>query len=210
MKTTTSSFFALCLLFCSGTVLAQSHGITYVKKSSQPNDPINIAGKSHTVVKIPVTELVSGAQFVVQFPASADFTGFTTGFVSAVHSSDPIASNAVIDSFPAAIQVIDGLNYILSSDGLGGYDFLVTGNVTVSVSVDIGDTIISISNTLQAESGIFPFLSNIHIPATPAPALANVVSAAEWNKYVDQTTLVAGLDKWIDVHSSLTAIVFPR
>lgn len=193
MKMTTKSLFALCCLLGSGIVFAQDHILTYVKKSSQPDDVINIAGKAHKVVKMPVTELVSGAQFVVQFPASADFTGFTIGFVSAVHSSDSINGNAVIDGLPAAIQVIDGLNYILSSDGLGEYDFLVTGNVTVSVSVDIGDTIISITNTLQAESNGLPLLTNAHLGAS-----ANAVSAAEWNKYVDQTTLVAGLDKWID------------
>jgi hypothetical protein len=101
----------------------------------------------------------------------------------------------IVDSYPAQVQVIDGLNYILNSDGIGGHDFIVTGTVTVSVAIDIGNTIVTLSNTLTAKdktSGL-PFLTN-----TNTGPSANAMPHATWGKYVDQTKLVNNLDRWLD------------
>jgi hypothetical protein len=147
------------------------------------------------MVKIPVRDLISGSMYSVIYPAPTEAGLFTTGIVTTLHNSDTFVPNITIDTFPAQVLVIDGLNYILSSDGLGGYDFIVTGSATVSVSIDLGDTIMSVSNTLLAkdnQSGL-PFLTNEALGPS-----ANAEPFAQWGRYVDQTGLVNALDKWID------------
>lgn len=195
MKTTTSSFFALCFLLCSGTVLAQDHVLTYSKISRQVDAVVNFAGDPHTIVRIPVREMVSGAKYSIFFPAPASFGLFTSAIVSTVHSSDTFVPNITIDTFPAQVQVIDGLTYMLNSDGLGSYDFMVTSGATVIVAIDLGDTIVSISNSLQAKDLVtgLPILTDVNIGPS-----ANAYPFAQYGKYLDRPALVGALDDWID------------
>jgi hypothetical protein len=194
MKTAAKAYLALCGLLCNGTAFADAHDLSYLKITRGAGTVVRFAGEPHTMVAIPVRELVLGSRYTIVFPAPAVFAGYTFALVSAIHNSDAFVPNITIDSFPAQVHLSDGLNYTLVSDGLGGYDFQVTGSATVSVSIDLGDTILSISNTLNAKDTVtgLPILTDVNIPST------NAVPFAEYGKYLDKVTLVNALDAWID------------
>jgi hypothetical protein len=194
MKGLIRTSLALCCLLCSGAAFAAAHTLSYSKISRPADTVISIGGESHTMVAIPVRTLVSGDKYTIVFPAPTDLAGSTFGIVSTIHNPDAFTANMTIDSFPAQVQVSDGLNYILNGDAVSGYDFIVTGDATVTVSIDLGDTILSLSDTLTAKDPVshLPFLTNATIPN------ANAVSSAENSKYVDKTALTDGLDKWLD------------
>lgn len=194
MKTAIRASLALCCMLCNSAAFAQAHTLSYLKVPRAVDTIVNFAGAPHTMVAIPVRTLVSGVRYAIMFPAPAVFTGYTFALVSTIHDPDVFSSNITIDSFPAQVQVIDGLNYVLSSDGVGGYDFQVTGSATVSVSIDLGDTIVSISNTLNAKDTVtgLPILTDVNIPS------ANAVPFAQYGKYVDKVSLINALDAWID------------
>jgi hypothetical protein len=194
MKTAIRASLALCCLLCSSAAFAQAHTLSYLKVARTVGTIVTFAGEPHTMVAIPVRTLVSGDRYAIMFPAPAAFAGYTFALVSAIHNPDAFDSNITIDSFPAQVQVFDGLNYVLSSDGVGGYDFQVTGSAIVSVSIDLGDTIVSISNSLDAKDAVtsLPILTDANI------ATANAVPVAQYSKYVDKVGLINALDAWID------------
>jgi hypothetical protein len=175
--------------------LADAHTLTYNKKIRPVNSTVKFGGKEHTMVRLPVTDLVSGDMFTVTFPAPTDLGLFTTGLVTTSHNADAFVSNMTIDSYPAQVQVTDGLNYLIQSDGLGGYIFTVTGTVGVSVSIDLGSTIMTIYHSLDAtnkNTGL-PYLTNVNTGPS-----ANAVPYAKWAKYTDQLDLVDALNKWLN------------
>jgi len=185
---------ALSCLLCSSTAFADAHDLSYSKIVRNVDTVVTLAGVPHTMVAIPVRTLVSGNRYAIVFPAPKS-SGSTFGIVTTIHDPDPFATNITIDSFPAHVQVFDGLNYILSGGGLGGYNFLVTGSATVTVSIDLGDTIVSISNSLEAKDAVtgLPILTSANTGSS-----ANAVPFAEYGKYVDKVSLINALDAWID------------
>jgi hypothetical protein len=195
MKTTIRSLLALCGVIFSGAVFAQDHVLTYTKVARPVDAVVNFAGDPHTMVRIPVREMVSGGRYSIFYPAPTVVGLFTNAVVSTVHSSEAFVPNITIDSFPAQVQVIDGLTYVLSSDGIGGYDFLVTSGATVLVAIDLGDTIVSISNSLQVKDFVtgLPILTDVNIGPS-----ANAYPYAQYGKYLDRPFLVNALDDWID------------
>ena len=100
-----------------------------------------------------------------------------------------------IDSFPAYVQIFDSLSYSLTGDGLGGNDFIVYGSITISVSINLGSSVLTITDTLDLsdpDTGLPPLTSS------STGASLNAVPNAEWRKYKDPVNLVNELDKWID------------
>jgi hypothetical protein len=151
---------------------------------------VNFAGQPHTMAAVPVRTLVSGDRYAIIFP-SRQYGGGALGMrVSTIHNPDTFVPNITIDSFPAQVQVTDGLDYDLSGDPVGGYSFLVSGDISVDVSIDLGDTIVSIGNSFQVYGGLN---TSIDIGSS-----ANAVPFAQYGKYVDQVSLIHALDVWID------------
>ncbi len=194
MKTAIRASMALSCLLCSSTVFADAHDLSYSKIVRAVDTVVTLAGVPHTMVAMPVRTLVSGDRYAIVFPAPRS-AGSTFGTVTTIHDPDPFATNITIDSFPAQVQVTDALTYILGGGGVGGYNFIVTGSVTVTVLIDLGDTIMSISNTLQAKDAVtgLPILTSANTGSS-----ANAVPFAEYGKYVDKVSLVNALDAWID------------
>jgi hypothetical protein len=195
MKTTIRSLFALCCLLCTGTVLAQDHVLTYTRIVRPVDSTITILGDSYKMVRIPVRDMVTGSKYSVIFPAQDEGGSFLVAFVIASHEPDGFVANMTIDGFPAQVQIFDTLNYVMTTSIFeGGNDFTVTGSATINVSIDLGETIMSISNSITAKDAVGdPFLTNVNIGDS-----ANAVPYAQWGKYLDQTNLVTGLDHWID------------
>lgn len=195
MKTIGKMTFLMCCLLLSGTIFAQAHTLTYQKKSRPVDSIVNFAGEAHTIVRLPVRDFVSGDKYAVIFPAPAFGGIFTAGVIGTGHNTEPFVPNMQIDSFPAQVYVSDGLTYSITADGLGGYDFVVTGSVTVVVTIDLGNTLMTITNSLSAKNKGTgsPALTNVNTGST-----ANAVPFANWGRYVDQVALVDALDRWLD------------
>ncbi|NNC77821.1 MAG: hypothetical protein HKN77_07650 [Woeseiaceae bacterium] len=180
---------------CGNAVFAQEHSITYVKKNRAIDASVFLAGNEHTMVKLPIRDFGSGTKYTVIFAAPTISGIFTTGMVTTVHSSSSFTPNIQIDGLPGQVTVVDGLNYAVASDGLGGHTFIVTGSVIVTVLIDIGNTIVSITNAFTVDDPQTgePTLTNLEIGPS-----ANAVPFAQWGRYVDQAGLIKAADDWID------------
>ena len=152
-------------------------------------------GDNYRMVRVPVRDFDSLNKFAVIFPAPDGFGLGTQAIVTTVHSTEPLVSNAVIGGFPARVEVVDNLTYAVTGDFLGDHALSVYGSVGIIVSIDIGSTIVTISNFINAKNPANgqPFLTNLDIGQT-----ANAVPFAQWGRYVDLQKAINAADTWID------------
>ena len=195
MKTMTKLILTFSSFLCCGTLFAQDHNLVYQAQTRAVDAPLVIGSETYTMARIPVVDLGTGNRYSVIFPAADGGGFFTSSNIVASHKPNNFVSNFTVDGFPAQIQVIDAVNYQITTNFIsGGNDFIVTNSATVFLTIDLGETVITLTNSnVGTDPSGDPFLTNVNIGNT-----FNAVPAAEWTKYGDPTALLAALDKWID------------
>lgn len=98
---------------------------------------------------MPVRDFISGDRYSVVFAAPTILGIATSGTIVASHNSELFESNIVIDGLPARVILTDDVSYNITGNGIGGNAFLVAGNVSIAVTIDIGNTLVSLYNSLQ-------------------------------------------------------------
>ena len=191
---TRTLLLAFCLL-CAGTAFAQSHTLTYDKKAKPVDSVVDIGGVPHVIVKIPVRDFVSGDRYIIIYASPLSGGVFTAATITAVHNENAFQSTIEIDSYPAQVNVSDALSYSVTSASLGSNTFTVTGFASASVQIDIGHTLVTLTDTFIAKdkNTDLPPITEADIGPT-----ANAVPAAQWARYVDRLELIKPLDRWID------------
>lgn len=198
MKITIKSVALIFGVFSISSALAQEHTLTYTKKFKPVGASFNIAGEPYQMVRIPVRDIGTGNKYSIDFAAPSTSGIFTAGTVITSHRSlgvDFPEPNTTIGAFPAWVRVDDGIAYTLTADGIGGHNFLVTGSVSVSVAIDIGETTVQLINTFEMRNKATgePPLTSVATGAS-----LNAVPFATWAQYTDPNSLITALDKWID------------
>jgi hypothetical protein len=147
------------------------------------------------MARVPVRDLTSANRYSVIFPASDGGGFYTSVSIIASHKPADFVSNMTIDGFPAHVQVFDSMNYLLNTNFIaGGNDFFVFGSANVTVSIDLGGTLATLTNFVNTKSAAGdPYLTDVNTGDS-----LNAVPYAEWNKYGDKLPLINALDKWID------------
>jgi hypothetical protein len=196
MKKSISTCIAVCAMFLAANVAASDpeHTISYEARSKGVGKTLEIAGMQFRMIKIPVRDLVTGQKFHVIFPATMYGTE-TYGSIRTSHATDlPEGSNITIAGYPAHYYLDENVFYDFSAYN-GMSFFWVGGFVDITVTIDIGGTLISISTYFEMAN-----------PQTGFPPLTdadmgnsfNAAPFANWSRYKDPLSLVRGADKWVD------------
>jgi hypothetical protein len=133
MKTIVQLAVALvCLGFVSQGNAQSPHPMTWTPQNAAPGTPVNIAGTSFVLVRVPVENLgLPATRYSVSFLAPR-FQGFLSAPLTTVHSTAPLNGPIEIDGFDAKVSVSDGRTYTIGSaiPNPSQYHFTVDAQVT--------------------------------------------------------------------------------
>jgi hypothetical protein len=198
----TAGFAALVALFAFGGAAhaAPPHSVTYSQISVAPGAIVNLAGKQFVAVQVPMRQFTVDKRYAVRFLSQLENTGagnFVTAYLTTSHSTDPLLNpNAMIDTFPARIEVTDGRQYSIAT-GVDPQTFettnrlQVTGTAIATVQIKVGDTLaVIVVNLTQTDQD-----------TVLGPNEYRGTGVATYGKYTDPVALLSqasGLDRWVD------------
>jgi hypothetical protein len=188
----TLRYFWLALAVLGGSASAQGvHNITWTRQAVEPGRVVTLGSQNFVLVRLPMREFSNGNKYVVEYLAPVVDLGPPVSVISQIttsHSNETITNPVTISGFPASIQVLDGRTYSYNANTGFGDGLSVDANVTGLVTIDVGDTMLT----------LFTFFSVEQQPLTAVPTDFAASSWATWGTYTDPIALVNNLDNWVD------------
>ena len=151
-----------------------------------------IAGTEYVTAQVGIREFTQNKLYAVRWLVPSESFGFSA-VLQTEHNPDPLENpNAMIDGFPAHIDIIDGRTYSLSGSEIPTPQstLLVQGEAYAYVRIQIRDTRLIIYANVNQIDHQAEFTSEIY----------RATNHSSYGRYTDPVTLVGaqGLDKWVD------------
>ena len=147
-----------------GTALADAHTISYGAKAAALGATVTLAGQDFVMVRIPF-KTFTGEKYYIFVPAPVD--EFLGGAVSIITSHDTRAfsPNININNVPARVSVSDTRTYSLAGDIGTAANFIVQAGASVSITLKIGQTLVSLGASVGKPPGFTSFETNVDVGA---------------------------------------------
>jgi len=171
---------------------AGPHTITHSKISVAPGTKVMIGGTEYVAAQVGIRQFTQNKIYAVRWLVPSEPFGFSA-VLQTEHNPDPLeSSNAVIDGFPAQIDIVDGRTYSLSGTEIPTpqSNLLVQGEAFAFVRIQVGDTRLTIYANVTQIDHEAAFTSDIY----------RATNHGSYGRYTDPVALVgqSGLDKWVD------------
>ena len=175
-----------------GTALADAHTISYGAKAAALGATVTLAGQDFVMVRIPFRTF-TGEKYYIFAPAPVEelFGGSISVITS--HDTRAFSPNININNVPARVSVSDTRSYSLSGDIGTDATFLVQAAASVSITLKIGQTLVSLAASVGKPPGFTSFETNEEVGAA-----YNIVPFAAFATYTDPIQQVKAVNDYID------------
>ncbi len=175
-----------------GTALADAHTISFGAKPAALGATITLAGQPFVMVRIPFRTF-AGENYYIFLPAPVDelIGGGVTIITS--HDTRAFSPNININNVPARVSVQDTRTYSLSGDIGTEANFIVQAAASVSITLKIGETLVSLATSVGKPPGFTSFETNAEVGAA-----YNIVPFAAFASYTDPVQQVVAVNDYID------------
>ena len=175
-----------------GTALADAHAISYGAKAAALGATVTLAGQEFVMVRIPFRTF-TGEKYYIFAPAPVEelFGGSISVITS--HDTRAFSPNININNVPARVSVSDTRSYSLSGDIGTDATFLVQAAASVSITLKIGQTLVSLAASVGKPPGFTSFETNEEVGAA-----YNIVPFAAFASYTDPLQQVKAVNDYID------------
>jgi len=175
-----------------GTALADAHTVTYGAKAAAVGATITLAEQEFVMVRIPFRTF-TGEKFYIFAPApvEAPFGGALSIITS--HDTRAFAPNININNVPARVSVQDTRSYTVSGDIGTDAQFIVQAAASISITLKIGDTLVSLGTSVGKPPGFASFETQADVGAA-----TNLVPFASFATYTDPIQQVKAVNDYID------------
>jgi hypothetical protein len=180
---------ALSMGFAGRAPAAPPHTISWTARSAAPGAVVTLGGQQFVLARIPVRDLGGSRRFSVSF-LTPKTGAVSPAILTTVHNRDPLNNPIEIDGFDASVTITDGRTYSILNNFVspGDYTFTVAAHASCSVSLKLGQTLLTLIGHIQV----------VQQDATDIGNKPNAVPHAEWTDWVHPTAQVTACNNWID------------